>query len=325
MHVSEVDADPTLETTGVPLVEGTLRGVYHRLVGGRRREVIWHLRHHLGMTLRQALMHEARWGVGSPAGRARRAMESLPPNGHVWCFVLGVNNSGTTLLENILRQHPDVRGLPAEGQFLTAALARPRDFDAGRRWMSRKAEFRWTEDSDGSPAHRCVYDWMPYLSRQHGHVLLEKSPPNTIRSRWLQANFTPARFVAMFRSPYAVAEGVRRRTGASLEDAARHWTEANRLFLEDVASLEHVVRIRYEDFCETPARYLSELTKFLGLTSPFAADATRELRVHNIDDAVGGVRNFNQKSLDRLSRDELRTIEDIAGPVMAALGYERLS
>jgi hypothetical protein len=191
--------------------------------------------------------------------------------------------------------------------------------------MSHKDEFRWTETSDSVPAHRCVYDWMPYLAVQEGHVLLEKSPPNTIRSRWLQANFTPARFVAMFRSPYAVAEGVRRRTGASLEDAARHWTEANQLFLDDVASLEHVVRIRYEDFCETPEKYLAELTEFLGLTSPFAANATQELRVHNIDDAVGGVRNFNQKSLDRLSKDELRMIEDIAEPVMAALGYERLT
>jgi hypothetical protein len=191
--------------------------------------------------------------------------------------------------------------------------------------MSRQEEFRWTEASDRVPAYRCMYDWMPYLEGQQGHVLLEKSPPNTIRARWLQANFKPARFVAMVRSPYAVAEGVKRRTGASLEDAARHWTEANRMFLDDVASLEHVVRIRYEDFCETPEQYLAELTEFLGLTRPFAADATQELRVHNIDDAVGGVRNFNQKSLDRLSMDELRTIEDIAEPVMTALGYERLS
>ena len=46
-------------------------------------------------------------------------------DGAYWLFILGVNNSGTTILSKILETHPEIRTLPKEGQHLTTAFPKP--------------------------------------------------------------------------------------------------------------------------------------------------------------------------------------------------------
>jgi hypothetical protein len=238
-----------------------------------------------------------------------------------WLFVLGVNNSGTTLLTETLRLHPAITSLPREGQRLTRALPNPGLERVPRLWTKRLEVFRWIEEDDGRPAARARHDWAAFVP-PHPRIILEKSPPNAVRSRWLQRHFAPARFIAITRSPYAVCEGIMRRQKTTAEIAARHWAMANECLLEDRAHLEHCLPLTYEDFCADPAAVLAEVQQFLDLDEPFVAPGDRPLRIHNVTGAPQTLANMNHRSLERLAPDDIRTITEVTGAVMERLGYE---
>jgi hypothetical protein len=216
-----------------------------------------------------------------------------------------------------------MRWLPNEGQYLTSALPLPRDYGVPRRFAERLDIFHWTETNDPAPALRIQYDWARHFQARPG-ILLEKSPPNTLRSRWLQHNFRPSRFLAITRHPYAVCEGIRRREGHSILEAARHWVLANEWMLDDITHLEHCLFMTYEDLCFRPQHYLQQVRAFLGLESAFDPQVlATPRRIHNIDGRPELIRNFNARSVQQLSASDVAAIDRIAGPLMERLGYER--
>jgi Sulfotransferase family len=206
---------------------------------------------------------------------------------------------------------------------LTSRLPLPRAYGVPRKFAQRLDIFHWTEANDPAPALRIQHDWARHYQRRPG-ILLEKSPPNTLRSRWFQHNFRPSRFLAITRHPYAVCEGIRRREGHSIEEAARHWTLANATMLDDITHLEHCLFVSYEDLCAHPQDYLTRLQAFLGLEIPFDPNVlATPRRIHNIDGTPERIRNFNERSRQELSARDVATIDRIAGPLMARLGYDR--
>ena len=241
-----------------------------------------------------------------------------------WLFLLGVNNSGTTLLENLLGRHPEISKLPEEGHYLSRVLPRPNPLKARRIWTERLEVFRKVpEDGGGMSAARLKWDWLGHYSVDgRSRFLMEKSPPNTIRGPWLQHHFKPASFLALTRSPYAVAEGIRRREGHSVERAARHWTIANQIMLDDLDRLDGSLLLSYEDLCADPSKEMIRITRFLKI-DPYPDEFLREsLPIHNVTEQPSLIKDFNASSLERLSADDIRRIEDIAGEVMSRLGYE---
>lgn len=238
-----------------------------------------------------------------------------------WCFILGVNNSGTTLLDRLLGRHPSIRTLVTEGQFVTRHLNRDDMAGVPRLWTARRDLFRKTEADDPGPALRALHDWgFQYIS-QRGKVLLEKSPPNALRSRWLQAHFTRPRFIVMFRHPCAVAEGIRRREGHDLRDAARHWNDANKMLLDDLSHIESWTEVRYEELCERPMETMRRLLEFLDLPPTIEPGELTGLDVHSLDESVDTVENFNPRSFERLSGSEMEVIAAEAREVAEHLGY----
>jgi hypothetical protein len=266
-------------------------------------------------------VHELRWRFSSPEARVRWADERLALDGGYWLFLLGLNNSGSSILSRILASHPRVRSLPNEGQLLTPAFPKAPQYGVGRNWTTRPDIFRWTEESDPTPAARARFDWA-YLFEPGPGILLEKSPPDAIRARWLQANFRPSRFVALTRHPYAVCEGIRRRTGLSVEEAARHWLVGNEILLEDVERLERCLTLTYESLTERPEEELERVRTFLELEEPFDETVlAAPIPMHNISGKPQRIQNLNARSLERLSPEDVETIDRIAGPLMERLGY----
>lgn len=241
-------------------------------------------------------------------------------DGAYWLFILGVNNSGTTILAKILETHPEVRALPAEGQHLTTAFPRPDLLGVGRLWSSRMDIFRWSEDHDPTPALRAKKDWMRLYSKEKG-ILLEKSPPNTVRSLWLQRNFTPSRFLSIIRSPYAVCEGIRRRKEYTLRQAAAHWNTANKCLLGDLQQIEKKLLVKYEKVIEDTQETLANIERFLELEQPFDLDDSMSLNAHSIEGTTTGLRNLNEESISRLSQADIQEINTICGDLMGQLGY----
>ena len=238
-----------------------------------------------------------------------------------WLFILGVNNSGTTILSKILESHAEIRTLPGEGQFLTSALPLPSLVGVGRLWSSRMDVFRWTEEHDPLPALQAKKDWAGLYPAGTG-ILLEKSPPNTLRSLWLQKNFRPSRFLSIIRSPYAVCEGITRRmSDYTIQQAAQHWVTANRCMLDDLHGIEHSKIISYEALVGDPVQCLSGMQDFLGLKAPFDSSELGTVEAHSVDGNTVGLQNLNEKSFDRLSSEDVETINQVCGELMGRLGY----
>lgn len=269
------------------------------------------------------LVHDARWRFRSAEYLAHWTEERLNLDGYYWLFVLGLNNSGTTMLGDILGTHPLIRSLPGEGHWLTKVFPLSKDFGTPRTYTKRLDVFRWSEDHDPAPAVRAQYDWALYYDRRPG-VLLEKSPPNMLRARWLQRNFRPARFIAITRDPYAVSEGSRRRGGCSIQDAARHWAVGHKCMLEEMEHLQRCLLVTYEALCDDPESTLQRFEAFLELGDSFDRTViSRPLRAPIAGDTKSALSNQNASSIARLSPDEIDTITQIAGPMMRRLGYER--
>jgi hypothetical protein len=269
-------------------------------------------------------IHKMRWYMHGRIYLTQWTERRLQLDGYFWLFILGLNNSGTTLLFDLLKSHPAMRWLPNEGQYLTNALPLPRAYGLPRNFTQRMDIFHWNEEADPSPALRVQYDWSFHYQRRPG-ILLEKSPPNTLRSRWLQHNFRPSRFLAIIRHPYAVCEGIRRREGHTIEEAALHWVRSNECLLEDVKHLQNCLCLSYEKLCLEPEEHLRQLEQFLGMHSPFDRSVlTAPRAIHNIDGTPQMIRNLNQRSLQQLSAADIDTIDRIAGPLMERLEYKPL-
>ena len=240
-----------------------------------------------------------------------------------WLFLLGVNNSGTTLLETILGRHPEISKLPEEGQYLSRALPRPNPMKLRRIWTERIDVFRKRSgDGGGLSASRLKWDWLGHYPVDGGSRLMVKSPPNTVRGPWLEHHFKPASFLALTRSPYAVAEGIRRHEGYSVERAARHWAVATQIMLDDLDQLDDALLLSYEDLCADPSKEMTRVTRFLKI-APYPDESLCEsLPVHNVTGQPSLIKDFNASSLERLSAEDIRRVEDIAGEVMSRLGYE---
>lgn len=297
----------------------TLLSAYHAVIPRTLRGQLWKARRRIPRRL-----HDYQWHVRSQAVLNRQADERLSLGPWFWLFILGCNNSGTTLLVEILQSHPLVRSLPKEGQRITVAIPNSAPLGIGRVFTQRMDLFRQVESDAGECVPRLRYDWA-YFSDPRPGIRLEKSPPNTLRSRWLQRYFPPARFIVLVRNPYAVCEGIARRRGHSIAEAATHWRLVHEVLDEDMPHLQRCTIVRYEDFCARTLDTLAGVQAFLGVDEPFDASlASREFNAHNMSGKPQQLQDFNARSLKRLSADDIRTITSIVGDRMVKWGYQPL-
>jgi hypothetical protein len=192
---------------------------------------------------------------------------------HRFVFLAGLHRSGTTLLARLLAAHPEVSGfsgtnVPAdEGQHLQSV------YPVGKGWggpggFGFTPESHLTEESPlatEASARTLLEEWSPWwdLSRP---VLLEKSPPNLLKTRFLQKLFPRSSFVVVLRHPIAVSLATAKwRRTRRYQRLVHHWLHCHELFEADRPHLERVHVIRYEDFVREPEPVLRGVFEFLEL------------------------------------------------------------
>ena len=136
---------------------------------------------------------------------------------HRLVFVGGLHRSGTTPLARCLADHPQISGLSGtgveedEGQHLQSVYP-PARAHGGPGRFALSAAAHLTETSPlltPEVGPRLLEQWSPHwdLSRP---VLVEKSPPNLLMTRFLQGAFPDARFVMVVRHPAIVSLSTRK-------------------------------------------------------------------------------------------------------------------
>ena len=261
--------------------------------------------------------------IAAMLNRELRVSLTRVPNPEKWVFVVGCYNSGTTLLAEVIGAHPLISALPTEGQFLTDQFAADHELGLGRMWVKREDLYRLTEADSGPDVHRLKKEWGMRLNTRKP-ILLEKSPPNAARTRWLQSNFENAHFIAILRNGYAVAEGIRRKGRPAhlerwpLEDCAYQWKRSNLVLEEDSKRLTNFMWVRYEDFTEDTAGTLAGIFDFLGIRTEPGMDLAREWAIHERSEPIA---NMNAQSIRRLTPEDIAVIERVAGDTLAHFGY----
>jgi hypothetical protein len=173
-------------------------------------------------------------------------------------------------------------------------------------------------------ASRLVSEWMPYWepSRQ---LMLEKSPPNLIMGRFLQALFPGSALLVVIRHPVVVSlSTVKWRRLASrrwwrresMYGLVRHWFAAHELLRQDAPHLDRLHIVKYEDLLADPEEELGGIQRFLGLDEPFASDLLRQGRSEQYEQRWGAMAGTLLGSATR------RRIERDYGDLAAEFGYD---
>ena len=189
-----------------------------------------------------------------------------------YVFICGLHRSGTSILNRIIQTHPLLTGFSGtgasedEGQHLQTVIPHDGEFGGpGKFCFDDRA--RLTEDD--LPRYRAGIPRILKAWERHWDstcsMRVEKSPPNLIRSRFLQAGFPKSRFIFIIRHPLVVSMATQKWCNVSLEELIMHWIAGHRILLEDLPHLKHSFLVRYEDIAHAPDEVFADIWRFVGV------------------------------------------------------------
>lgn len=247
-----------------------------------------------------------------------------------------MNNSGSTLLERILRDCQNAIAFPAKPDAQTNGQQFVREYMPIPGRIDKKFRRIWTEHAamleDESlynwPAIKRRWRWKwstnPKFDTAGTRVFLEKSPPNVLRAPMLQKHFENSFFILMQRNPYAVSEGIRRRTGLPLQRCIRHWIRCAKKQMQNERDLRRAIRLNYEDLSERAQFCRDQILKLIPDLDDL--DMHKEVAVQGVEGKIRQpIVNYNYKQIGLLNSDDISAINDELDKepeVMAHFGYE---
>lgn len=187
-------------------------------------------------------------------------------------FLGGLHRSGTSLLHEVLKLHPEVAGFSDtnvpedEGQHLQNVympaykMGGPGKFAFDRRaHMTEKHPL-----ANDKSSKTLMEEWGQHVNLD-GNIFIEKSPPNLLKTRFLQSVFPNSKFVIILRHPIAVAYATKKWSKTSIPSLLEHTLLSYETFLKDAAMLNSFHILRYEDFVKAPDETMVNIYKYLDL------------------------------------------------------------
>lgn len=247
------------------------------------------------------------------------------------CFIVSVNNSGSSFLKNVLSTCQNSINLIAEGHF-TRGFVGPRLGNNLRIWANSECLPVVRDESYYDwPATKRAWYARTFSRSESASVFVEKSPTNLARVSMLEKHFAPNFYIFLVRNPYATIEGIRRRR---LERPRhRHPREGLRLYAEHVVNCLKIQRenakrhngkgvlLTYEDMCD---RYREAEYRIKELIPEFF-DLSLYQRIPVRRQYNEVLTNMNAEQIDRLTVEDVNEIKTVLAPnegVLAHYGYQ---
>lgn len=236
-------------------------------------------------------------------------------------FLIVPNNSGSTLLHNLIATSKSVATLPIEGQFCN--FAGPDTENAGLIGIfSLKESLFRNEKNYNWFAIESAWNKLWRQDNPNAIIYLEKSPPNVLRIEMLERHFYNSKFILMIRNPYAMIEGILRNNRQStLDMAIRHTDIMFSAQMNNIAKYKSSLFLKYEDLTENPVYYSNLIMDYIGVQDINYA------KIFKCKTYISEIRNFNDDQIARLSKNQINNISNCFRKhenMMNLLGYDIL-
>jgi hypothetical protein len=215
-------------------------------------------------------------------------------------FIGGVHRSGKSILFRWLTRHPKISGLynpeangelrRDEGQHFQSVYPPGPEYDGPAGFDASAHLDETSKLATRDHTRHLLADWEDYWDMEKP-VLLENSPPNLVRTRYLQSLFSDPFFIIVLRHPIPVLYEMMVWNAERMDQMLRHWLSCHETFEEDAPHVKNLLVIKYEELVSNSQEELDRVFSFLGLGSS----------VGDIDVKEGG----NEKFFERWSQRPL--------------------
>ncbi len=219
---------------------------------------------------------------------------------HKFIFICGLHRSGTSLLYKILKSQKNISGMENtgviedEGQHLqTVFNAANKHGGPGKFGFDKKSFLNEESDIITEKNKKTLFQqWAKHwdLNKEY---LIEKSPPNLVRTRFLQAMFPNSYFITIYRHPIATSLATKKWSKTSHHSLIKHWLICHQQYLKDKAKLNNSLDIKYEDLIYNSTETLEKIANFLDTE---IKQSTLEIR-KGVNDKYFKMWNKNKRNL----------------------------
>jgi len=214
---------------------------------------------------------------------------SLEYKKHHFLFINGLHRSGTSILFKWIKAQKNISGfsdtgvIEDEGQHLQNVYSAAYNYGGPGKFGFQKRSYL-TENSDlitDVNRSKLFEQWSEHWNLNQS-ILVEKSPPNLIRTRFLQAMYSNSSFLTITRHPIAVSFATQKWSHNSLNKLIKHWLICHEAYRRDQEFLNSKLLIKYEDFCAQPKSIIDQIAQLMDVEII-------------IPESVEKVKNMNEK------------------------------
>ena len=185
-------------------------------------------------------------------------------------FISGLHRSGTSLFYKILNEQENFSGLTNtneiedEGQFVQSVYLPAYKFGGvGKFGFNEESQLNETSILINEKNRQKLFkEWSRFWNTEKKY-LVEKSPPNIIRTRFLQEMFPNSYFINITRHPIATSLATKKWSKTSLDSLIDHWIVCHKIYKKDKKNLIRSINFKYEDLIDNPEKILKTISNFL--------------------------------------------------------------